>query len=196
MVRYSFIVLAVVFFVFGCGYTLQGSGSILPTDVRTVKIRMAENETTYPGLGPQFTEKLRSRFERYGTLKVVDPDEDADSELITKILSINTRVKSTTGDTDLALQMELYMTISAELKRKNGQILYRNTGLVAKETFASTSNVVVTSSSNFAQGGIGGDTLSSLGSREVSRGQEAEAVDSVMEESARRLYLDAVAADF
>ena len=183
-------------FIVGCGYGFQGSGSVLPEDVQTVAIRLAENNTTEPGLGLRFTEKLRSRFERYGAVKVVDPNEEADAELVTSIKQIENRVRDVTGATDIALELELIMTISAELRMDNGQVLYRNENLRAAETYGSVSDVVVTSSSQFAQGGIESDTLSTLGSREVSRGQQNQALEEVMEETARILYLDAVAADF
>ena len=181
--------------VFACGYTFQGSGSILPADVKTVSIRLAENDTTVPGLGPRFTEKLRSRFERYGVVKVLDAGEEADAELITKIDNIDIRTRDVTGNADIALELELIMNVTAELRRRNGQILYRNT-VNANETFAGVSDVVVTSNSSFAQGGIGSQTLGSLGSREVSRGQQDQALEDVMDEAARKLYLDAVAAEF
>ncbi len=179
-----------------CGYAFQGSGTVLPADIKTIAIRVAENQTTETGLGLNFTEKLQSRFERYGAVKVVDPDEDADAELITKILSIETSVQDVTSDTDIELEQDITLTIFAELRRSNGQVLYRNPQLKSRESFASVSDVVVTSSSSFAQGGISADTLGSLGSREVSRGQQAAVLDELLDESARQLYLDAVAAEF
>ena len=189
-------VIAIASSLTGCGYTFQGSGSILPEDIKTISNRIAENNTTQPGLGLRFTDKLRSRFERYGVVAVVDSNEDADAELITKINRIDNRVQDVTGKTDIALELELFMSISAELRTKSGQILYKNDDLRASESFASTSDVVVTSSSSFAQGGIGSGALDSLGSREVSRGQEEQALDEIMEEAARKLYLESVAEEF
>jgi outer membrane lipopolysaccharide assembly protein LptE/RlpB len=180
----------------GCGYAFQGSGTVLPDDVKTISIRPVENDTTTPGLGPRFGEKIRSRFERYGVVKVVDSTQDADAELITRITGINTRVRDVTSHTDIALEYEVYMTISAELRRRNGQILYLNRALITRGSYGGTSDVVVTSSSAFAQGDIGADTLGGLGSREVSRGQEEQTVENLMDESARKLYLDAVAEEF
>lgn len=179
-----------------CGYSFQGSGSILPDDVKSIDIKVAENNTTETGLGVRFTEKLRSRFERYGAVEVVDPGEEADAELVTSILSVSNQVRDVTGSSDIALELEMILTIKAELKMRNGQILYRNDLLQVSESFGSVSDVVVTSSSQFSQGAIGAGTLSTLGSREVSRGQQNEAIEEALEEAARVLYLDAVAADF
>ncbi len=179
-----------------CGYTFQGSGSVLPSDVREIAIRPVENETPLPGLGPRFAEKLRSRFERYGVVTVVDSAEEADAELIVKITAVDTRVRSVTSGTDIALEYDIFMTISAELRRRSGQLLYRNNRLITVDSYGGVSDVVVTSSAGFAQGGIGADTLGDLGSRQVSRGQEDQAIEQLMDESARMLYMDAVAEEF
>lgn len=179
-----------------CGYGFQGGGSVLPDDVNTIVVRVAENNTTEPGLGLRFAVKLRSRFDRYGAVKVVDSEDDADAELITVIKSVETRVRAVTGASDFEVEQELIMTVRSELRMMNGQILYRNENLQATSSFGSTSETVVTSSSQFAQAGIDSDTLDTLGSREVSRGQKNIALEEAMEEAARILYLDSVAEDF
>ena len=177
-----------------CGYSFQGSGSILPDDIKTVSIRISENNTTETGLGLKLTERLVSRFERYGVLKVVEPNQDADAELITQILSVTTRTRNVTDGTDIELDLE--MIVSAVLRRRNGLVLYKNPLVYTTESFASVSDVVVTSSSGFQQGGIGADTLGSLGSLEVSRGQKEQVLEDLLDETARKIYLSAVAAEF
>jgi hypothetical protein len=64
------------------------------------------------------------------------------------------------------------------------------------DSAASVGNVVVTSSSDFAQSGIQGSTLDTLGSHEVARGQGQQVLDDLLDEASRKLYLEAVAADF
>lgn len=179
----------------GCGYTFQGSGSVLPDDIKSISISRVENETTSSGLAAKFEEKLMSRFERYGVVKIVSAGEDADARLITRIKSLVTNVRETTGD-DIALELEASLVIDAELRRRNGQLLYKNPSLLVADTYGSVGDVVVTSSADFAQSGIGAGTLGTLGEREVSRGQEEQTLDSLLEEAARKLYLDAVAAEF
>jgi outer membrane lipopolysaccharide assembly protein LptE/RlpB len=190
------VALIVSLLISGCGYAFQGSGTVLPEDIKTIAIRVSENQTTETGLGYKFTEKLQSRFERYGAVKIVDPDEDADAELITRILNIETSVRDVTSDTDIELEQDIILTVFAELRRRNGQVLYRNPALRTRDSFATVSDVVVTSSSSFAQAGITASSLDSLGSREVSRGAQSAALDDLLDESARQLYLDAVAAEF
>ena len=88
------------------------------------------------------------------------------------------------------------LAASVEMKTRGGQILYKNDRLEASETVAATSDVVVTSSSNFSQAAIDSEALSTLGSREVLRGSAGAALDDVVDEMSRRVYVQAVAADF
>ncbi len=179
-----------------CGYRLQGSGSVLPNDIKTISIRTAQNNTTVTGLGPRFTEKLRSRFERAGIVKIMNSGEPADAELITQIESISNRNREVSGTQNVAVEQDLVFTVSAELKKRNGQILYRNPAIMASDSFGSISSNVVTTSSSFAQGNSGASTLGSLSQREVARGQSAETLESLMDEVARKLYQESVASDF
>ena len=180
----------------GCGYAFQGSGSILPQDIKTVAIPLAENNTTEPGLGQRFTEALRSRFDRYGAVKVVEDEDEADAVLYAKVVDVESKVSDVTSTTDIELESELVLTIAAELRRRNGQLLYKNGGMSISDSAASDRNVVVTSSSQFAQSDISSGQLDNLGSREVARGAGTQVLEDLLEEASRRLYLEAVAADF
>ena len=179
-----------------CGYQFQGSGSILPEDIKTVAIPVVKNRSTETGLGPELTEKLRSRFERYGVVRVIEDVASADAVLDTEIVDVYTQVRDVTGATDIALEQDLIMLVSSELKRRSGQVLWRNDRLAVRETFAGSRDVVVTTSSSFRQSGIDGSTLGSLGNREVSRGQQRIALSDMMDEASRLIYEDSVAADF
>lgn len=179
-----------------CGYRLQGSGSVLPSDIKSISIRTSENNTTLSGLGPRFSEILRSRFERYGVVRIVGSGETADAELITKILSIDTENRDVEGRSNIQLEQSLILIVYAELRKRNGQILYRNPNLMVTESFGTVSSNVVTSSSSFATGGLAPGALGSLTQREVARGQAAETLEELLDEAARKLYLDSIASDF
>ena len=192
MIRKTFLVSLLVFA--ACGYNFQGSGSILPADVKTVEIPLAINDTTRTGLGEYFTEQLRSRFDQYGAVKVVDSGGDA--TLKARITKVERSTSSVSSQTDIALEGFLTITYSAELRKKSGQLLWRRVGMQISENFAETQDTVITSGSDFASGSMNTSTLSNLTEREVSRGQQEEALKSMLEEAARRIYLDAVAPDF
>ena len=192
------VIFAVVILVLvsGCGYRLQGSGTTLPDDIKTIYIPLVDNDTTEPGLSIQFTEVLRGRFDRYGVIKVVEDKNLADAIFKAKIRSITSQVRGVTSRTDVEVQVALTMIVDAELRRRNGQVLWKAVGFMASEEYASTSDTVVTSSSDFAQSGISASSLGALSSREVARGQSEEAINALMEEVSRQLYLNSVAADF
>lgn len=180
----------------GCGYAFQGGGSILPPDVRKVQIPRVENESPEPGVSLALTEALRDRFERYGVVAVVEEIGEADAVLKAKILDVKRDVSTTTSSTDTALQSSVSVTVAAELRRVTGPVLWRSTALSVNKTFATTSDVVVTSSADFASGSLGASDLGSLDSREVSRGQEQDALNSALEDVALKIYDASVAPDF
>jgi outer membrane lipopolysaccharide assembly protein LptE/RlpB len=193
--------LAIFFLLTGCGYQFQGSGSILPQNVKTVHVMQAENQTTEPGLTLQFTEALRSRFERYGVVRLVDSPGEADAVLRTVIKDVSTRVRNTSGPTDSGptdqeLDQDLALTISAELKKRSGQTLWRNDRLKIYQSFAGVSGVVVTQSAQFAGSNLSAQQIRGLNNRELARGQKEIALNEALEESARRIYSEAVAEDF
>ena len=192
----SIIILSFVIFLNSCGYGFQGAGTVLPDDVRIIAIPVVENKTTDPTLALLLTEAVRSRFERYGIVTVVEQPLAADAVLKLSIESVQTRVLDVTSQTDIELGTELVMHVSGELNRTNGALLWKNPSLIVQDSFASAGNVVVTSSSGFAQSGITSQTLGTLGSRELARGQQQEALDSLIEEVARRIYFQSVAEDF
>ncbi len=182
--------------VVGCGYQFQGVGSILPPDVKSVYIPISENISTETSFSTLLTEALRDRFERFGVVSVLDSPEGADAVLRTKILKVGQDSQSVTSKTDIALQMNTNVTIWGELKRPSGQVLWRDPKLVVGKAFGSTSDSVVTSSVDFASGGIGASDLGGLSSREVSRGQEQETYSNLADQAAKIIYDQAVAPDF
>lgn len=184
----------------GCGYQLQGSGTILPPDVKLIAIPLAENETAEPQLGERLTEALRSRFDRYGAVKVTSSISAADAVLKTRVVDFVTNVRGVQGNTDTAIESDLVMTVDLELKKKNGQILYKNPKMVVSKPVAEVGNAVITGGSDFAQGGLSDGSIQALSAgsseREVQRGQADQVTDDLVEEVARKAYLDAVAPDF
>lgn len=179
-----------------CGYRLQGSGSTLPKDVVTVAILPVENNTTEADLGIKLAEAYRERFSRYGVVKVIDDPRSADAVLKSSVVSLTSALRNVTGGSNVEFQEDLILIVSGELRRTTGQLLWKNPRMAVSEPFASTGNAVVTSSSSFAQSNIGASSLGGLSSREVSRGQQEETLNDLVIETARKVYLEAVSADF
>ncbi|RIL11407.1 MAG: hypothetical protein DCC75_02350, partial [Proteobacteria bacterium] len=143
----------------GCGYTFQGSGTVLPPDVKKVYIPFVENQSTEAGLSTLLTEALRDRFERYGVVTVVEENSEADAVLKAKIIKVKRAAASVTSGTDRALQQDVSLTVAAELKRITGGLLWRNPSLQVTSAYGAASSAVVTSSSEFAYNTLGASDL-------------------------------------
>jgi outer membrane lipopolysaccharide assembly protein LptE/RlpB len=179
-----------------CGYTLRGSGSVLPADVKSVYIPRVENGSTELGLADVVTEALREEFDSYGTVSVVEKQGSADAILTVVINDVKKTTSTVDPTTNTALQMDTTMFIGGELRRTTGQILWRENNMKVSKGYAANQNVVVTSSPDFASGSIAASDLASLSARDISRGQEAQALNDLASDAARMVYDKAVAPDF
>lgn len=194
--RKLFSVLVIAGMLSSCGYTFQGSGSVLPADVKVIAIPLVQNASTESGLTTIFTEALRDRFERYGVVSVVDDANEADAVLRARILKVSRNQRTSTSRTDTELQLDTVLTLAAELRRVTGPVLWRDNNISVSKAFGTTSGVVVTSSPDFASGSLGSSDLGALENRELSRGQEQEALRDLAEQAAVQIYDSAVAPDF
>lgn len=180
----------------GCGYTFQGSGSVLPPDIKKVYIPFVENDSTEGGIASVLTEALRDQFERYGIVEIVENARESDAELTVRIKSVTKTSRSVTSKSDIALQFDTVMLISAVLKRQTGAVLWRNDNFSISTAFAASEGGLVSSSSDFAQGVIGASSLDNLDPRQFARSQEQAALEQIALLASRRIYEDSVAPDF
>ena len=180
----------------GCGYTFKGSGSILPPDVKTIYVAPAENNSTELGLADVLTEALQEEFDGYGVVTVVERQSEADAVLKTKITSVKRATQAVRAVSNTAVQMSTTMSVSAELRRTTGGVLWRQGELKVSKSFGTDASVVVASSADFSTGSISSSNLSDLSTREVARGQEKEVLRSLSEQLAQQVYAQAVAPDF
>ncbi len=180
----------------GCGYTLQGSTTVLPGDVRRVYVPLVENETPEPGLALVMTEAIRERFERFGVITVVDSPAEADATLTTTINRVQRRASAVTARTEASLQQDTSINVSAELRRATGGLLWKADNMTVTSASASTGGTVVTSSAGFFGGNLSSGDLGGLSNREVSRDQEQQLLERLCEDVAKKMYDQAVAPDF
>ncbi|MDR2338078.1 MAG: LPS assembly lipoprotein LptE [Deltaproteobacteria bacterium] len=179
-----------------CGYAFQGNMSNLPADIKTVYIPIVKNKTTMPTLSSQFTDMIKREFNNYGTLKVIDDKDTADVVLNVSIDEIHSRVSAVSGLNNTEVESQIYIDVSADLTRRNGQIIWAVDGLSNSDTYATTRGTIVMTAPKFMQSGIDTKALSTLTQREVARGQSRETLERLMSELARTIYLSAVANDF
>jgi outer membrane lipopolysaccharide assembly protein LptE/RlpB len=197
--RVLFLAICVGTILSSCGYTFQGSGSILPPDVKRIYIPLVENNSTESGLTTLFTEALKDRFERFGVVTVVDDSASADAVLKTRILKVQRQSGAVSGQQNSAIELDTTMRLAAELRRVSGTVLWKNPEFEVTQTYGAVSELVVTSSSDFASSGLGSANLAELGqngSREVQRGQERNVLSQLADEAAEKIYDSAVSPDF
>ena len=180
----------------GCGYTLRGSGTVLPADVKNIYIPRVENGSTELRLADVVTDALRDEFDSYGTLSVVEKQGEADAILKVRIVDVKKSTSTVNATTNTSLQMDTTMLLGGELRRTTGQILWRENNLKVTKEYAANQSVVVTTSPDFASGSISASDLANLSSRDIARGQEAQALNDLANNAARMIYDKSVAPDF
>lgn len=169
---------------------------MLPPDVKRIQIPLVENNSTESSLTQLVTEALRDQFERYGVVTIVENVTDADAVLKAKILDVDRKSRTVTSRTDTVEQFDTSLVISAELRKATGQLLWANPSLSISKAVGTSRDVVVSSSADFASGNLSSSDLGGLDTREIARGQEQEALESIAQLAARKIYDDAVAPDF
>ena len=179
-----------------CGYTFRGSGSVLPPDVKAIFIPLAENNSTKIGLAEIVTESMREEFDSYGAVSVVDRQSDADAVLRVTIANVKETTSTVNASSNTAVQMDTTMYLAAELRRVTGPVLWRDGAIHVTKAYGTNASVVVETSPDFASGSISSSDLSSLSTREISRGQEASALNTLATDAARIVYAKSVAPDF
>ena len=187
---------ASLFMLCACGYSFQGDVSNLPQDIQTLYIPLVKNNSTTTALSPQFTDMLKREFSRYGKLKVLNEPDLADAILNVTIDRVESSVSAVSGINDTEIESDIYVNVSAVLKRRNGQRLWEVRSMSASDTYAASKQTVPLTGSQFMRGGIDAKSVSTLTQREVARGQAKETLERLMQELARKIYLDAVASDF
>ncbi len=187
----SFLVL-----VTGCGYSFQGSTTILPSSVRKVFVAQVKNNSTDARLAVLVTEALRDRFDRGGVITLVDSIDDADAVLTASIKRVDGGAVTSTSTTNQALQVNNTLVLSAELRRLNGQILWNNPSLVVNRYSAATRSAVQTSTGDFASTGLLASDVVGLNDREVARSQQQSVYGPLVDEAARRVFEESVGPDF
>ena len=179
-----------------CGYSFQGDISNLPQDIHTLYIPLVKNNSTTTSLSTQFTDILKREFSRYGKLKVLNEADLADAILNVTIDGIENSVSAVSGINDTEVESDISISVSAILKRRNGQKLWEVSQMSSADTYAASRQTVSLTGPQFMRGGIDAKAISTLTQREVARGQARETLERLMQDLARKIYLDAVASDF
>jgi outer membrane lipopolysaccharide assembly protein LptE/RlpB len=135
----------------GCGYSLAGRGSALPTHIRTIGVPLFTNATTVFDVEQTLTQRVRLEFIGRGRYKVVPEDTGADAVLKGDITGIS--IRPTAFDREQqASRYEITVTVKVEFRDVvNDKVLYENPAQTFKEEYEVTTGTTVNDASFLGQ---------------------------------------------
>ena len=135
--------LAIIFMVLvlGCGYQMVGKETHVPPGLTSVAIPTFVNQTFEPGIEVLFTQAFLKGFIQDRRTKVVDRKE-ADSVLEGMIKSLE--ISSVSYDrSNLALEYQINVVMDLILKKRSGEILWREKDLTERTWYRASSNALI-----------------------------------------------------
>jgi hypothetical protein len=125
----------------GCGYSLAGRGSFLPTYIRTIGIPLFLNRTSFL-VEQLFTEKVRIEFQSRGRYSVQPSDAGADGVVRGEISGISA---TAAGFSDAQIATRYRFTVTMSVKFDDAtqkKTLWENPGLSFSDEYELQSRVV------------------------------------------------------
>ena len=125
----------------GCGYQMVGKETHVPPGLTSVAIPTFVNQTFEPGIEVLFTQAFLKGFIQDRRTKVVDRKE-ADSVLEGMIKSLE--ISSVSYDrSNLALEYQINVVMDLILKKRSGEILWREKDLTERTWYRASSNALI-----------------------------------------------------
>jgi hypothetical protein len=127
----------------GCGYSLAGRGSFLPSYIRTIGIPTFVNGTTVFDLETQITQKVRSEFIGRGNYQILPEATGVDAVLTGEIIEVSVVPASFTEE-QIASGYVVTMTAQVELRDvREDRVLWENPRLVFRQEYEAQSGANV-----------------------------------------------------
>jgi len=136
--------LPLLFFILfcGCGYQLAGKETHTPPGVNSIAIPTLANHTLEPGIEIQFTQAFLREFIQDKRVKVVDRRE-ADS-VLEGIIKSFTIFSVSYDKSGYALEYQTIAVIDITLKKKSGEILWKEKDLLERAWYRTNPSVIAT----------------------------------------------------
>jgi hypothetical protein len=161
------VVLAMLVFS-GCGYTLAGRGSFLPSTIHTIGLPTFTNHSAVFNLETTLTEKVRGEFIGRGKYEILPQDSGVDAVLIGDITGV-TIAPVSFNTQQLASRYTITIVASIQLKDLHeNKVLWENPSLIFRQDYDNTSGANAVDPAAFF-------------------GQEANALDRVSTDFARSI---------
>ncbi len=135
----------------GCGYSLAGRGSFLPSYIKTIGIPTFVNRTTVFNLETLLTQKVRAEFIGRGKYQVLPQSTGVDAVLNGEVTAV-TIVPSSFTTQQLASRYAITMTARIELRDlRENKVLWENPSVMFRQEYEATSGRGVTDAVAFFQ---------------------------------------------
>lgn len=135
----------------GCGYTLAGRGSSLPSHIRTIGVPLFGNQTSVFDIEQTLTQRVRLEFIGRGKYRVVPDETGTDAVLRGDITSITVR-PTAFNDQNQASRYEIAVVVKVEFRdMTNNRILYENPAHTFTEQYEVTNTATASDASFLGQ---------------------------------------------
>jgi len=119
----------------GCGYSLAGRGSFLPSYVRTIGIPTFVNRTRVYNVEYQLTQKVRTEFIGRGKYQIVPEDKNVDAVIIGEVVAVDSTPAAYDANR-IATRYTLIMTARVQLRSlSEDKVLWENPNLVFRDDY-------------------------------------------------------------
>lgn len=123
----------------GCGYSLAGRGSFLPSYIRNIAIPMFTNGTTIFDVERRITERVRTEFISRGRYKILtEQTEGADAVLTGTISAITLTPAAFTNQTQASRYLATLIASVEFRDLKAGKVIWQNPSLQFREEYEIT----------------------------------------------------------
>jgi outer membrane lipopolysaccharide assembly protein LptE/RlpB len=147
--RRQFLALLLLLPLAGCGYSLAGRGSALPTHIRTIGIPLFTNTTSVFDVEQVLTQRVRLEFIGRGRFRVVPDDTGTDAVLKGDITSISIRPTAFDNEQQ-ASRYEITVVIKVEFRDiVNDKVLFENPAQTFKEEYDVTTGQTASDPNTF-----------------------------------------------
>jgi outer membrane lipopolysaccharide assembly protein LptE/RlpB len=135
----------------GCGYSLAGRGSFLPSYIKTIGVPTFTNQTTVFDLERKVSERVRNEFISRGNYNVVEAATGVDALLTGEISSV-TLTPSAFTEQQLASRYVVTLTAKLEFRDlKSNKVLWQNPSMQFREEYSVSSTTTLDPNAFFGQ---------------------------------------------
>lgn len=179
----------------GCGYTLAGTQTRVPGNIRSIAIGDFLNHSRQVGLDKVLAFAIEREFYERGSLPLREETVAGEGIISGTIREFRTRPVSFDAEDD-ALQYEARLVLDVVLTRQaDGTVLWRGTRMEAVDDYSVSRQTVVPSSSQFQQGTIDFSDLANLTDIQLAETEKQRAIDRMVRALASDVH-DRILDDF